>query len=81
MTGSRVKESGRGSDTEVSRHNDFNFIKFQLGQRDGRAYAQCSYPAFTYEIDILCKIFTQCVGEGEREQHRCVLDNFDSGPQ
>lgn len=74
MTGSRerVRESGRGSDTEVSRHNDFNFIKFQLGQRDGRAYAQCSYPAFTYEIDILCKIFTQCVGGRARAEQVCA---------
>lgn len=32
---------------------------------DGRAYAQCSYPAFTYEIDILCKnIYTVHGGEG-----------------
>lgn len=32
---------------------------------DGRAYAQCSYPAFTYEIDILCKnIYTVRGGQG-----------------
>lgn len=52
---------------------------------DGRAYAQCSYPAFTYEIDILCKnIYTLSGGSwrrrGNSDTHRCVLDNFDSGP-
>lgn len=30
----RERENGRGSDTEVSRHNDFNFIKFKLGRTD-----------------------------------------------
>lgn len=47
---------------------------------DGRAYAQCSYPAFTYEIDILCKNIYTVHGGRRRGTHRCVLDNFDSGP-
>lgn len=47
---------------------------------DGRAYAQCSYPAFTYEIDILCKNIYTVRGGRRRGTHRCRLDNFDSGP-
>lgn len=74
----RQHQAWWGREAVVSRHNDFNFIKFKVGRT-----CLCTMlisGVYIWNWYFMQKYLHCACGGGRRGTHRCVLDNFDSGP-